>query len=116
MAGCTHAPSDAMCSSASALECAAAVCGGAGVPPIDLGGGRLLPSGCGLEYMPTHCDRMSGEICTLDGQCGVVPCGAGAGSRCDDGNACNGLEVCAPALGRCTQTPPVTMCVVATTP
>lgn len=98
--GCTHTLDDSLCTSAAGpLQCADTAC----VPGSAAGvlGMRTLPTGCGVEYTPSSCGIALPGICTLDGLCTVVTCGAGSGTRCDDGNPCNGTERC--ALGLCVQ-------------
>lgn len=113
--GCTHVADDTVCTDAAgALDCAVTGCSALGAAPAVLGT-RPLPSGCTVSYMPLHCGLVGPDICTLDGQCTVVPCGLMGGTRCDDGNGCNGTELCNVALGHCTQVAPLTMCMTATT-
>ena len=119
--GCTHTPDDALCTPAGAtFSCARPYCAQV---PASAGTLGPLPTGCALEYQPTQC--MPGQICSTDGMCMLsLPCTV-LGSTCDDGNPCNGLEVCdrvtrtcmsglplsCPAIGSCVSVCTPTGCV-----
>jgi hypothetical protein len=98
--GCTHAPNDAMCGTATG--CAQPYC--SGVPISLMLGARTLPLGCAARYMPSAC--MPGQVCSPDGACVMARLCTALSLFCDDGNACNGTEMCDGVLGRCVQSPP----------
>ena len=100
--GCRHRPDDRVCASGPALPCALRVCV---AHELDA---RIedLSTGCGLAYAPERC--RDGELCATGGSCVAAPeCGL-LRPCVDDGNPCNGREVCQLDLGpgmlaRCDQ-------------
>ncbi len=130
--GCRYVARDTVCQAAApGLECASVYCVGEGAPPLSFSG-TPLPSGCVASYSACapSVGSLDGGIVTSDASVGLLDAGPpGAGARvcdlttgmcrrgaactsdpgCDDGDACNGTELC--ELGTCVQRPPPPMCV-----
>jgi len=112
--GCTHTPNDDVCArAAGTLMCATAFCAQTGSLGNMLGS-RVLPTGCAVDYRPNDCGLLPTTMCTLDGQCAMVPCTGGTTGSCDDGVVCNGTEIC--VAGHCIQTGLRSICVGSSCP
>lgn len=103
--GCEHRPVDAACA-AYAVTISATYPGLACAPVTCIGGTAGNETGCG--FGDSRC--AFGEVCGASGRCAVTTgertCGRA--SDCDDGNPCNGDEVCGTLGGDTVCAPAVT--------
>ncbi len=92
--GCAHEVHDDVCTAvATPFDCAEIFCVGGGAPGPVIGG-ITFPNGCAVRYASCDMSGHPGAYCNpVTGLCEPNTTGCSGGS-CDDGNPCNGTELC----------------------